>query len=97
MEINCGVFWVVLFSFEGYKLENPELESARRRCQRDMLDLQSGENATRREREEQIEQLKNQIERTIGDKAEDDHRRVMAVRRADAMECARTNAKMVYD
>ncbi|OQV13060.1 hypothetical protein BV898_12717 [Hypsibius exemplaris] len=86
-----------MYNFVGYKLEDPTIEPERKCYQRAMLDIQSGENVKKREREEEIERLRNQIEQVIGDKAEDDHRRVVAMRRADAKECDRINAAMVAD
>ncbi|GAU87106.1 hypothetical protein RvY_00004 [Ramazzottius varieornatus] len=85
-----------MMNFEGYKLMDTEgnLEADRRKYQREMLDLQTREDAVRQQRLSKIDELQQEIAATIANKAEDDQRRGELLKKAQAVDNAHQNEAM---
>lgn len=71
------------------------LEAERRKYQREMLDLQTKEDAVRQQRLSKIDELEQEMAATIANKAEDDHRRGELLIKALAVDNAQQNEAMV--
>lgn len=83
-------------SFDGYKYMDQEIPRKKRQTQKAFLQIQTEENRKLKELEEKRNDLLSKLEITIGNKAEDDLKRVAQIERMEALEALRTNKALVW-